>query len=249
MTPQASYQMCVERRDTSVVVRNAELVRRIAFHIAARLPASVDVEDLIQAGMIGLIEASRKFDAGQGASFETYAAIRIRGAIIDEIRRVDWMPRSLHRKSREVSSAIREIEQRTGSAACANEVAKAVGMTIEDYAELVGEAARGRIVSLDAQIEDAGEAPIEGYHPSPLKRIECAAFREQLAAAIADLPEREKLALSLYYEQELNLREIGKVMGVSESRVSQIHGQAMLRLRSRLSDWREDCPDELLAEG
>lgn len=248
MTPQASYQFCNERPDTSVVARNAELVRRIAFHIAARLPSSVDVEDLIQAGMIGLIEASRKFDAAQGASFETYAAIRIRGAIIDEIRRVDWMPRSLHRKSREVSSAIREIEQRSGRAASANEVAKAVGMTADEYADLLGEAARGRVVSLDAQIEDSGEALIEGYHPSPQKHMERAAFRKQLASAIADLPEREKLALSLYYEQDLNLREIGEVMGVSESRVSQIHGQAMLRLRSRLSDWREDCADDLLAE-
>jgi RNA polymerase sigma factor FliA len=248
MKLQPHYEPRLDQLDASVVARHAELVRRIAHHLAARLPASVEVEDLVQAGMIGLIEAARKFDAANGAAFETFASVRIRGAMIDEIRRGDWVPRSVHRKSREASAAIHQIEQRCGRSAEATEVAEAVGLSMDEYSQLIGDAARGRVLSLEAQLEGIGESSIEGSHPSPLQRLECAAFRDELANAIADLPDREKLMLSLYYQEELNLREIGQVLGVSESRVCQIHGQAMLRLRSRLLDWREHRADELLAE-
>lgn len=226
-------------RVNELVHRHAELVRRIAHHLAARLPSSVEVNDLIQAGMIGLLEAARHYDAEQGAAFETYASIRIRGAMIDEIRRGDWVPRSVHRRMRDATSATRAVEQRHGRAAQSNEVAAELGMPIDDYYHLLEDAARGQVFSLDAQIEAEGESRIAGAEPSPLRGLEGNEFQNALSGAIDSLPEREKLVLSLYYEQELNLREIGAVLGITESRVCQIHGQSMLRLRARLQDWRE----------
>lgn len=228
---------------TEIVSQHAELVRRIAHHLAARLPASVDVGDLIQAGMIGLIEASRQFNAELGASFQTYASIRIRGAMIDEIRKCDWVPRSVHRRMREASETTRQIEQRKGGAASAAEVAAAMDMPLPEYQKLLEGAARGYVMSLDAQTEDNGEPTLANDEPPPERNLDRAQFQKGLADAIDSLPEREKLVLSLYYEQEMNLREIGAVLGVSESRVCQIHGQATIRLRARLTDW--DASDAL----
>mgnify|MGYP001117759565 CR=1 FL=1 len=239
---QAEYRAVQRQAAAEVVARNTDLVARIAHHLAARLPASVDVNDLVQAGMIGLIEASRSYDASQGASFETYASIRIRGAMLDEIRRGDWVPRSVHRRVREAAEATREIEQRTGRAASATEVAAALQMPLDDYGRLLEDAARGQVLSLDAHADDSGESRlnIAGHGTSPARYLENEEFQQALIAAIETLPEREKLVLSLYYEQELNLREIGAVLGVSESRVCQIHGQALLRLRARLALWIGD---------
>ena len=218
------------------VVQHAELVRRIAHHLAARLPASVEIDDLIQAGMIGLLEASRSYDAEQGASFETYASIRIRGSMIDEIRRGDWVPRSVHRRAREAAAAIREIEQATGRAASAQEVADRLGLPLTEYMRLLEDAARGQVLSLDSHVEDHGEVePARRGGPTPQDALVRSEFGRELAAAISLLPEREQLVLSLYYQQELNLKEIGAVLGVSESRVCQIHGQAVVRLRGRLT--------------
>lgn len=239
MSPQAynEYRSVQREAATDVVHRHSELVRRIAHHLAARLPPSVDVDDLIQAGMIGLIEASRQYDPGQGASFETYASIRIRGAMIDEIRKGDWVPRSVHRRVREAAEATRRIEQREGRAAQANEVASALDIPLPDYQKLLEGAARGQVLSLDAQVEESGEPRLAGDEPPPPRHLEQAEFQQALAEAITYLPEREQLVLSLYYEQEMNLREIGAVLGVSESRVCQVHGQAMVRLRARLGEW------------
>lgn len=224
----------------AIVERHGELVRRIAHHLAARLPASVEVDDLIQAGMLGLIEAAKNFQSDQGAAFETYASIRIRGAMIDEIRRGDWVPRSVHRRYRDVVAATRSVEQATGRAATAQEVAAALGVGIGDYHQMLEEAARGQLLSLDAHAEEHDGEPrlASADGVSPARAFEDAEFRGALGDAIGLLPEREQLVLSLYYEQELNLREIGAVLSISESRVCQIHGQAMLRLRSRLGDWR-----------
>src|SRR5690606_7974096 len=230
--------------DASLVVeRHGELVRRIAHHLAARLPSSVEVDDLIQAGMLGLIDADRNFQSDQGAAFETYASIRIRGAMIDEIRRGDWVPRSVHRKYRDVVAATRQVEQDTGRAASAQEVAAQLDVPLDEYHRMLEAAARGQLISLDAHLEEHDGEPrlAAGSTASPAREFEYTAFREALGGAIGHLPEREQLVLSFYYEQEMNLREIGAVLSISESRVCQIHGQAMLRLRARLGDWREEA--------
>jgi RNA polymerase sigma factor for flagellar operon FliA len=236
IAPAAQYRAVQRSASVEVVERHADLVRRIAHHLAARLPASVEVDDLVQAGMLGLIEAARNFDSDQGASFETYASIRIRGAMIDEIRKGDWTPRSVHRRTREAAEITRQIEQSSGRAATGAEVAQAMGLAPEEYARLLEDAVSGQVLSLDSHIDDHGE-PNVAAGESPERRLQAAEFRQALAGAIGQLPEREQLVLSLYYEQELNLREIGAVLGVSESRVCQIHGQAMLRLRSRLGEF------------
>ncbi|HZX78257.1 RNA polymerase sigma factor FliA [Lysobacter sp.] len=236
----AQYREVQRSAANEVISQHSDLVRRIAHHLAARLPASVEVDDLIQAGMMGLIEASRSYDADQGASFETYASIRIRGSMIDEIRRGDWVPRSVHRRYRDVVAATREVEQRTGRAASAQEVAGAMNVPLDEYHRMLEDAARGQLISLEAHLDEHDGEPHLARHAgtSPAREFEQVAFREALGDAIGGLPEREQLVLSLYYEQELNLREIGAVLNVSESRVCQIHGQAMLRLRSRLGEWR-----------
>lgn len=245
----AQYRANYNGDATRVVEAHAELVRRIAHHLAARLPASVEIDDLIQAGMLGLLEAARNFQADQGASFETYASIRIRGAMIDEIRRGDWVPRSVHRRFRDVVAATRAIEQANGRAATAKEVADAMGITIPEYHQMLEESARGQLLSLDVLSDESDGEPRLAAHigVTPALIFEDSAFRNALEAEIASLPEREQLVLSLYYEQEMNLREIGAVLEVSESRACQIHGQAMVRLRARLGEWRDGDPNRLAA--
>lgn len=221
--------------------RYAPLVKRIAHHILARLPASVQLEDLLQAGMLGLLEARNNFDASKGASFETFAGIRIRGAMIDEIRRGDWVPRSVHKNSRAIASAIKEIEQATGRDARDTEVADKLGVDVEDYRQMLMEVSSGHMVDFEGLgvTEDYFSQGLSDSSLTPLERIQKEDFRNSLAGAIASLPEREKLVLALYYDEELNLKEIGEVLGVSESRISQINSQAMLRLQSRLKDWKK----------
>ncbi|TAA28647.1 RNA polymerase sigma factor FliA [Pseudoxanthomonas winnipegensis] len=238
----AQYRAHQQGSPAEIVERHGELVRRIAHHLAARLPASVEIDDLVQAGMLGLIDAARNYQNDQGATFETYASIRIRGAMIDEMRRGDWTPRSVHRSYREMVSAVRQVEQATGRAATAAQVAAAMQIPLDEYHHLVEDAARGQITSLDAHIDEHdGEARLASADgATPARAFEQGAFRDALAEAIAGLPEREALVLSLYYEQELNLREIGAVLSVSESRVCQIHGQAVIRLRARLGEWKRE---------
>lgn len=224
--------------DTDLVNQHGSLVKRIAYHLAARLPASVDIDDLIQAGSMGLLEAARNYQGDRGASFETFAGIRIRGAMLDELRRGDWAPRSLHRKARDVESAIRAIEQETGREARDSEVAKRMGVSLDEYHDAVADAARCQVISADSWGDGEGmDAPADTGEPE--QAFTRAEFQQELTQAIEGLPEREKLVMSLYYEQELNLKEIGKVLEVSESRVCQIHGQALVRLRARLGDWAQ----------
>ncbi len=232
------YQQTGEQKAHNLVENHAPLVKKIALHLLARLPASVQLDDLMQAGMIGLLEAAQKYQSTKGASFETYAGIRIRGAIVDEIRRGDWVPRSVHRNARRVAGAIRVVENRTGREANDKEVADELEMSLQEYHACLNDASSGRLFSLD-ELNESGELPIQEQEASdnPLEGITADAFRHSLADAINDLPEREKLVLSLYYQEELNLKEIGAVIGVSESRVSQIHSQAAMRLRARLCEW------------
>ncbi len=233
------YHQTGRRNAHHLVEQHAPLVKKIALHLMARLPDSVQLEDLMQAGMVGLLEAAAKYQSDRGASFETYAGIRIRGAIVDEIRKGDWVPRSVHRNARRVSAAIKAVEGREGREAQDHEVAEELGMTLPEYHACLSDTNSGRLFSLD-ELNESGELPIQEQEASdnPLDDVSGAAFRHSLAGAIEALPEREKLVLSLYYQEELNLKEIGAVLGVSESRVSQIHSQAALRLRGRLSEWQ-----------
>ncbi|HEC12151.1 MAG TPA: RNA polymerase sigma factor FliA [Acidiferrobacteraceae bacterium] len=234
MSVLASYAQTPIGSPDDLVVRHAPLVKRIAGHLLGRLPSSVQADDLVQAGLIGLLEAARNYDANHGASFETYAGIRIRGAMLDEIRRNNWAPRSVFRKARQVSDAMRKVENRLGRDAHDYEVAEELGVPISDYHRLLQQARGHNLFSID----DVGEGDlVQEGGPSPLENLQKHDFKRSLAKAIGCLPEREQLVLSLYYDEELNLREIGEVLGVSESRVSQIHSQAVLRLQSRMSTW------------
>jgi len=241
----ATYNAVQEQSAEVLVAEHAALVKRIAYHLVNRLPPNVQADDLIQAGMIGLLEASRNYDPSQGASFETYAGIRIRGAMLDEIRRSDWTPRSVHRKARMVAEAMRDIENEEGRDARDVEVANALGMSLSDYHKILQDASGCRIFSLE-ELQSVGELPQErkdGAISGPFEGMQRDMFKSELSEAIAGLPERERLVIALYYDKELNLREIGHVLGVSESRVCQIHSQATLRLRSRLSEWLSEAPE------
>jgi len=236
----ATYTAIQKQQGTNDLVnQHAGLVKRIAYHLMNRLPPNVQADDLIQAGMLGLLEASRNYDPTQGASFETYAGIRIRGSMLDEIRRSDWTPRSVHRKARMVADAMREIENHQGRDARDVEVAQLLGMSLEEYHQILQDSTGCRIFSLDELnavgegLPDLGEKMSDG----PLEGLQKDAFKQALSDAIAGLPERERLVIAMYYDDEMNLREIGHVLGVSESRVCQIHSQATLRLRSRLTEW------------
>jgi len=234
----AMYSQVQRQTDNDLVVQYAPLVKRIGMHLISRLPPSVQLEDLIQAGMIGLLEAYKQYDASQGASFQTYAGIRIRGAMLDEIRRLDWTPRSVHRKGREVAETIRAIELETGRDAKDTEVAERMGISLDEYHQILQDVASSKIFSIDQEDPDSGNAPeYAADEPSPLGHLQQEGFQASLAAAIARLPEREQLVMQLYYDEELNLKEIGAVLGVSESRVSQIHGRILLKLKAQMADW------------
>ena len=240
--PAASGSGPADIPQDELVLRHADLVKRIAYHLVSRMPPNVEVDDLIQAGMIGLLDAARHYTASKGANFETYAGIRIRGAMLDEVRKSDWTPRSVHRTVREMSEVVRRIENETGREARASDVAQALGISVEDYHRAIADAASCRLFSFDqmgSSDDDGSVAHARDDNPGLQDDLEEEDFRKALAAAIEGLPEREKLVLSLYYDDELNLREIGAVLDVSESRVCQIHGQALVRLRARMEDWRQ----------
>ncbi|MGE0484891.1 MAG: RNA polymerase sigma factor FliA [Gammaproteobacteria bacterium] len=237
----AAASAVAERDQNELVDDYAPLVKRIAYHLMTRLPPTVQVDDLIQSGMIGLLEAARNYDPSQGASFETYAGIRIRGAMLDEIRKGDWAPRSLHRKVRAITKAVADIEARFARDARDAEVAKEVGMSLDEYYATLQDATGYRVFSFeDLPAGEEGMAEgLNGRIPEPFENVQDELFREALAEAIAGLPERERLVMSLYYKEELNLRETGEVLGVSESRVCQIHSQALIRLKARMAEWTE----------
>ncbi|EOD80173.1 RNA polymerase sigma factor for flagellar operon [Grimontia indica] len=215
------------------------LVKRIAHHLIARLPPNVQVEDLIQAGMIGLLEAQQNYDPSKGASFETYAGIRIRGAMLDDIRKGDWVPRSVHKNNRQISEVISQLEGELGRDPNDKEIAKRLGMSLDQYYQAQNDINAGRLIGIDdlGVSEDAFVTESHRDENLPFEEVAGDSFKSHLANAIRGLPEREALVLSLYYDEELNLKEIGAIIGVSESRVCQIQNQAMQRLRTKLSAW------------
>jgi len=224
------------------IERYSVLVKRIAHHLLGRLPPSVQVEDLIQAGMIGLIEAKQNYDGSKGASFETYAGIRIRGAMLDDIRKGDWVPRSVHKNNRQINQAIAELEGALNRDPFDSEVAEHLGMTLDQYHSALTDINCSKLVGIeDLGVSDDVISPADETDDSnPFKGVADDSFKKALVESIKQLPEREALVLSLYYDEELNLKEIGDVLGVSESRVSQILSQAMQRLRTKLSAWTQN---------
>ena len=221
----------------NMVDEHASMVKRIAYHLKSRLPAHIQVDDLIQAGMIGLLEAAKNYDARQGASFETYASIRIRGAMLDEMRKNDWAPRSVHRNSRRVAEVIRQIENEKGRDARDSEIAEALNIELDEYNRILQDSSGHKLLSFEEF--GMGNESILDTIPNPqtgvLDSLQKEDMKVLIANAIAGLPERERLVMALYYDEELNLREIGAIIGVSESRISQIHSQAVIRLQTRLS--------------
>ena len=224
-----------------IVAKHSLLVKRIARHLSAKMPSNVQVDDLIQAGMIGLLEAAKKYDVSKGASFETFAGIRIRGAMLDEIRRGDWGPRSVYRNSRKINEFTRIIEAKLGRDAKDSEIANAMGISFSEYSTIMKDLKGCRLFSLDEVVgPDEPKVKKGDINSIPDLNFADERFKTALLKAIETLSEREQLVLKLYYEQELNLKEIGSQLGVSESRVSQIHSQAALRLRGKLNLWNEN---------
>jgi len=220
--------------------RYIPLVRHEALRLQVRLPASVELDDLLQAGGIGLLSAVERYDSMQGTAFTTYAVQRIRGAMLDELRSRDWVPRSVRRHAREVAQAIHQAEQHLGRAATEQEVAQTLNITLQEYRQILLDTNNSQLFSYDEWCEDHGDSAynlIPGHEEAnPLHLLMEGKLRERVIEAIDALPEREKMVLVLYYQEELNLKEIGAVLEVGESRVSQLHSQAIKRLRARLNN-------------
>ena len=223
----ATYSM---QQGGDLVSLHLPLVKRIANHLAVKLPSHIEIDDLIQVGLIGLLKAKEDYQADSGATFSTYATIRIRGAMMDELRARDWLPRSVQKNLGKVAKAVQEAEQRLGRAPTDNEVASELGISLGDYHELLCDVSLARLTPVEDVETVAGDL-------EPDREVIESLRATALSDAIKELPEKEQLMMSLYYVDNLNLKEIGLVLEVSESRVSQIHGQAIARLKSKLSDW------------
>ena len=224
-----------------LLTEHMPLVKRLAHHMKAKLPPSVEVDDLVQAGMMGLLDAINRYEDNHGAQFETYAVLRIRGAMLDELRNSDWMPRSTRQNMRKVEAAMEALNQRLGRPASESEIAKSLKMSLADYQEMLGDSGGHQLVYYEDfhDSEDGSDGFLDRYavdDSDPLRSLLDTGFRQAVIDAIDNLPPREKMLMGLYYEEELNLKEIGAVMGVSESRVSQLHTQAVSRLRAALKE-------------
>ena len=232
-----------EKLRDRLILTYAPLVKYVAGRLGSGLPAHVDESDLVSYGLLGLISAIERYDPERDIKFETYAMARIKGAIIDELRALDWVPRSVRSRAREIERAIAELESRLGRAPTDDEIATKIGISTEELEESLTDISRSSIAALDELWSGSGEGDqvslldtIEDTTgPRPAEALDETELREALADAIARLPEREKLVVTLYYYEELTLREIGEVLGVTESRVSQLHTKAVLRLKARLA--------------
>jgi RNA polymerase sigma factor for flagellar operon FliA len=243
----ALWQEYRRTRDRDVrdrlILTYAPLVKFVAGRLGASLPSHVDEQDLASYGLLGLIGAIERFDPGREIKFETYAISRIKGAIIDELRSLDWVPRSVRTRAREIERAIAELERRLMRAPTDEEIAAKIGISEDELEESLSEISRTSIAALDELwTPSAGGDQIalidtieDTSGPDPEHSLQQTELKEALGEAIARLPEREKLVVTLYYYEELTLREIGEVLGVTESRVSQLHTKAVLRLKARLS--------------
>ena len=235
------YTVSGKSDKTHLLETHAPLVKRLAHQMKAKLPPSVEVDDLIQAGMIGLLDAVSRYEETHGAQFETYAVQRIRGAMLDELRNSDWLPRSIRQNMRKIEDAMNKVQQRMGRAPKEAEIAAELKMSLVDYQELLTEGSGHQLVYYeDFHEKDENDHFLDRYcvdeASDPLQSLMNGGFRQAVIHAIEALPEREKILMGLYYEQEMNLKEIGAVMGVSESRVCQLHSQAIARMRARLKD-------------
>jgi RNA polymerase sigma factor FliA len=223
----------------ALLSQHAPLVARLAYQLKAKLPPSVEVDDLVQAGMIGLLDAVNRYESDHGAQFETYATQRIRGSMLDELRNSDWLPRSIRHNMRRIEGAMSAVQQRLSRPPNEKEIASELQISLADYQNMLGESGGHQLVYYE-DFHDCGEDDhfldrhCADNGANPLQILLNDEFRSSLVKAIDALPDREKLLMSLYYEKDLNLKEIGAVMGVSESRVCQLHSQAVARLRAKL---------------
>ncbi|WP_374594039.1 RNA polymerase sigma factor FliA [Aquabacterium sp.] len=226
----------------SLLKQYSPLVRRLAHQMIAKLPANVEIDDLIQVGMIGLTDALTRFDAEQGVQFETFATQRIRGAMLDELRGADWMSRGTRKQQREIEAAVHRLEQRLGRAPVESEIAKEMSISLTEYQELLGKVRGTQLIYLEDMSGDDGDSDFLDRHVTsdgsdPLSLLSDHKMRAALVEAIKALPEREQYVMSMYYEQDMNLKEIAAVLGVTESRVCQLHSQSIARLRVKLREW------------
>lgn len=226
----------------SMLQQYSPLVRRLAHQMIAKLPANVEIDDLIQVGMIGLNDALSRFDAAQGVQFETFATQRIRGAMLDELRGADWMSRGTRKQQRSIEAAVHRLEQKLGRAPQESEIAKEMGVSLAEYQDLLNKVRGTQLVYLEDMSSDNGDDDYLDRHVSdkeadPLNQLNDYRLREALVEAIKGLPEREQYVMSMYYERDMNLKEIAAVLGVTESRVCQLHSQSIARLRVKLREW------------
>ena len=236
------YTQKGQLQSNELLKQYSPLVRRLAHQMIAKLPANVEIDDLIQVGMMGLSDALARFDVSQGVQFETFATQRIRGAMLDELRGSDWMSRGDRRHQRSIESAVHKLEQRLGRAPSESEIAREMGLQLQEYQELLGKVRGTQLVYLEDMSGDDGDEDFLDRHmvdtdSNPLGRLSDRKMREALVSAIEQLPEREQYVMSMYYEHDMNLKEIAAVLGVTESRVCQLHSQSIARLRTRMREW------------
>ncbi|MCX7233554.1 MAG: RNA polymerase sigma factor FliA [Betaproteobacteria bacterium] len=227
--------------DRNALIRQYQpLVHRLAHHMMAKLPASVEVDDLIQVGLIGLSEALSRYETGQGAQFETFATQRIRGAMLDELRENDWMSRGSRKNQKDIEQALRRLEHRLGRSPIESEIAAELGLSLSDYQSLLGKVRGTQLIYLEdmgrSGEDDDGflDRHVADNDADPLNLLGDQRLRQALVAAIKTLPEREQFVMSMYYEQDMNLKEIAAVLNITESRVCQLHSQSVARLRAKM---------------
>jgi RNA polymerase sigma factor for flagellar operon FliA len=216
------------------------LVRRLAHHMIAKLPPNIELDDLIQVGMIGLSEALTRYEVAQGVQFETFATQRIRGAMIDELREGDWMSRGSRKSQKEIERAVQRLEQRLGRSPMESEIATELDMTLQDYQELLGKVRGTQLVYLEDMNGGADDGAgfldrhVADEAADPVNLLRDHRLRSSLVDAIKTLPDREQYIMSMYYENDMNLKEIAAVLDITESRVCQLHSQSIARLRAKM---------------